>query len=796
MTKNWKDVRPEFKYLYLVDRRPLDEVRTLLKEKYGFKASVRAFKNKIEEYGWKKYKKPFSEPKSSSLASTVVASERTRLRELEEVLERQLSNSKKELASLLLTRESATQHSQDERDTDVGQASMCDENIIRVKKTIGSLEDILVHLARQINSPMGFASSWKQQPMILEDAHGTFLTIPLDVVTFDNVLETHFRFLPGTKKVAKREYTIEDSATCMEFSRACPWSTFCKPGMRIDMSMVFKDRSKTSAVCPKCNTISNEKRGVMVECKTLGCKMLFRTEEEDEPLDPVPKPGRKRARSITTSPPHGMSVKHFPLTEEEQPSLFKRVIMLINKNAPWVASKRQRTTLQTPTLHKFARDRTTNDLSASMDTRIVDWSAWDALFPSNIHNGGISFEEAGESVDSSSKNSANAFNSAGSLMGMSWGGISAANWVRDNTGIMMGDIFPFQYQSTSYHSSSYLPEPEADFMKDFACCGQMLSTLHDLLEHFEEAHLQQAYTRLSGAPIARPQSRNGAERSIDLPQPSQHAIQRENDKLHTNNSDQPNTHLENQETQELMRTEVDNPHDALDLLYKAAINSESQERKARGTQTSSSRQSLEEGSERQPRQSQSRAIFSEPDLPFVSTKVAISEWEALLDSLDGGQPNMYDRIFGGPEYQALEGDVARGPETALELSKLSGNYDLDVLDHAQPLFSAGLNSLKEEDDYLAEFIIPHDKRSLVSSSAVSNIEELDDMEMDETPEDGYSHWSAGIQAYISQHMSRSIFTASDMPSYEEFSVSFTANNSSPARHDESISRAMSRKTAN
>ena len=55
---------------------------------------------------------------------------------------------------------------------------------------------------------------------------------------------------------------------------------------------------------------------------------------------------------------------------------------------------------------------------------------------------------------------------------------------------MMAGTSPFAFQSPSYHSSSYLPKLEANFMKDFSCCGLTLPTLHDLLQHYEEAHAQ------------------------------------------------------------------------------------------------------------------------------------------------------------------------------------------------------------------------------------------------------------------------------------------------------------------
>ena len=97
-------------------------------------------------------------------------------------------------------------------------------------------------------------------------------------------------------------------------------------------------------------------------------------------------------------------------------------------------------------------------------------------------------------------------NAAGSMMGgMSWGGISMNSWVRDEyvpwlsfffdsnsdyRSIVMQGTSPFSagFRSPSYHSSSYLPKLEANFMKDFFCCGAVYPSMHDLLNHFEEKH--------------------------------------------------------------------------------------------------------------------------------------------------------------------------------------------------------------------------------------------------------------------------------------------------------------------
>ncbi|KAL8673070.1 MAG: hypothetical protein Q9168_002493 [Polycauliona sp. 1 TL-2023] len=78
---------------------------------------------------------------------------------------------------------------------------------------------------------------------------------------------------------------------------------------------------------------------------------------------------------------------------------------------------------------------------------------------------------------------------AGSMVsGMSWGGLSVGSWVRDE--IIMQGSSPFVQQSPSFHSSSYIPKLEANFMKDFSCCDQTMASLHDLLQHYEEVHAE------------------------------------------------------------------------------------------------------------------------------------------------------------------------------------------------------------------------------------------------------------------------------------------------------------------
>lgn len=58
---------------------------------------------------------------------------------------------------------------------------------------------------------------------------------------------------------------------------------------------------------------------------------------------------------------------------------------------------------------------------------------------------------------------------------------SNSNSTYNQNSIMMSMSPPLQ--------TSYLPDLEADYCKDYSCCGELLPTLHDLLRHYEEAHI-------------------------------------------------------------------------------------------------------------------------------------------------------------------------------------------------------------------------------------------------------------------------------------------------------------------
>lgn len=87
-----------------------------------------------------------------------------------------------------------------------------------------------------------------------------------------------------------------------------------------------------------------------------------------------------------------------------------------------------------------------------------------------------------------------------SIGGVSWGSLTVGSWLKEevmihanmkdsfnNSSIAPTNIVPFSSPPSS--SGSYLPNLEKQYCRDYNCCGQLLPGLHDLLRHYEEAHI-------------------------------------------------------------------------------------------------------------------------------------------------------------------------------------------------------------------------------------------------------------------------------------------------------------------
>lgn len=161
--------------------------------------------------------------------------------------------------------------------------------------------------------------------------------------------------------------------------------------------------------------------------------------------------------------------------------------------------------------------------------------------PNNNSNSGSDHLSVPQPIDITYQRQPSVFNSklrresiahSQGMGGVSWGSVTIGSWLKDE--VMMFSQQPQQQQQTpqqilSHHNNtnnlnnnnnasngylvnprrssfrygpsimahspptaSYLPDLEADYCKDYSCCGQLLPTLHDLLRHYEEAHISQS----------------------------------------------------------------------------------------------------------------------------------------------------------------------------------------------------------------------------------------------------------------------------------------------------------------
>jgi transcription factor SFP1 len=104
---------------------------------------------------------------------------------------------------------------------------------------------------------------------------------------------------------------------------------------------------------------------------------------------------------------------------------------------------------------------------------------------------------------------------------------------------MMTGTSPFPMQSPSYHSASYMPKLEANFMRDFACCGTNLPTLHDLLQHYEEMHAQQTPQSLRTTAAAQRARDNPVSSKTDIVNQTASSVQHQNAQQQQNHQARP-----------------------------------------------------------------------------------------------------------------------------------------------------------------------------------------------------------------------------------------------------------------
>jgi hypothetical protein len=68
------------------------------------------------------------------------------------------------------------------------------------------------------------------------------------------MLLLHFEDRPGYNKVLRGEYSIEEALREKSFDRRHPWQLCARPGLKVDMSMIFTNSFLEETSCPRCQT--------------------------------------------------------------------------------------------------------------------------------------------------------------------------------------------------------------------------------------------------------------------------------------------------------------------------------------------------------------------------------------------------------------------------------------------------------------------------------------------------------------------------------------------------------------
>jgi len=82
---------------------------------------------------------------------------------------------------------------------------------------------------------------------------------------FHILLQHRFENLKGHELVQARQYALEENCTGRDIDVAQPWSLAFRPGMKINMSMIFQDFSDLHGACPRCKKLSEAPRDTTVQ---------------------------------------------------------------------------------------------------------------------------------------------------------------------------------------------------------------------------------------------------------------------------------------------------------------------------------------------------------------------------------------------------------------------------------------------------------------------------------------------------------------------------------------------------
>lgn len=260
-------------------------------------ASVRAYKDKLEEWGYKKYNSRRKLPAAVSpglaqdldgdgcmqVASALrpgsnSAMVTTNLMQVKDELERQACVAKDQ--RMILSKESRKRGRQ-AMETDVEEVRNSLRTITKLETSISqmrkTLEQVLTPVNIRESRITSCTSCCKPEPItmaytVLPRAFRLKILVCREIDSIDNFLT-----VTGEMRIQEKVFKIGIRVPRENLARTRPWSQRSRPGRKFKIGSIFGSDFKPSVVCKRCGLVSEAENDFPLECPNSDCKMAFRT---------------------------------------------------------------------------------------------------------------------------------------------------------------------------------------------------------------------------------------------------------------------------------------------------------------------------------------------------------------------------------------------------------------------------------------------------------------------------------------------------------------------------------------
>ncbi|RYP69338.1 hypothetical protein DL771_006148 [Monosporascus sp. 5C6A] len=154
--------------------------------------------------------------------------------------------------------------------------------IIQVKEMLVDVAEKVAYLHIMVSNAIYIRGldPTKDLPIILEDALGISLPLPEnwleDWEDLIMLLQIRFKKRKGYDMVLKRQFALEENWSGRDLDQTLPLIACLRPGMKINMSMVFVNPKLIQGSCPRCKTAIDAPEDITIQCQNEHCGMWFR----------------------------------------------------------------------------------------------------------------------------------------------------------------------------------------------------------------------------------------------------------------------------------------------------------------------------------------------------------------------------------------------------------------------------------------------------------------------------------------------------------------------------------------